>query len=83
MKKEKNEIFGCMYISPTMDVKTFNDKHLSETIAKITDEKKVCNLAGDFNRALLKSETIIDTKDFFDILTSEVLVPHTTSLQNN
>ena len=35
-------------------------------------------LAGDFNIDLLKTETMEDTKDFFDILTSNLFVPHIT-----
>ena len=76
--KKKNEIFGCIYRHPTMDTKTFNDKYFNEVISKITDEKKICYLAGDFNIDLLKSETIGDTKDFFDTLTSNLFVPHIT-----
>ena len=76
--KKKNEIFGCIYRHPTMDVKTFNEKYFNEIIAKINDEKKICYLAGDFNIDLLKSETITDTKDFFDTLTSNLFVPHIT-----
>ena len=70
--KKKNEIFGCIYRHPTMDVKPFNEEYFNEIIAKINDEKKICYLAGDFNIDLLKSETITDTKDFFDTLTSNL-----------
>ena len=54
--KKKNEIFGCIYRHPTMDIKTFNDKYFNEVITKITDEKKTCYLTGDFNIDHLKSE---------------------------
>ena len=77
-EKKKNEIYGCIYRHPTMDVKYFNEKYFNEVISKITDEKKVCYLAGDFNIDLLKSETNSDTKDFFDSLTSNLFVPHIT-----
>ena len=76
--KKKNEIFGCIYRHPTMDLKTFNENYFNDVIAKITDEKKTCYLAGDFNIDLLKSETNTDTKDFFDTLTSNLFVPHVT-----
>ena len=36
------------------------------TIAKLTEEKKICYLAGDFNIDLLKSDTDNHAKDFFD-----------------
>ncbi|HAO14806.1 MAG TPA: hypothetical protein DDE71_04500, partial [Tenacibaculum sp.] len=38
--KKKNEIFGCIYRHPTMDLKTFNENYFNDVIAKITDEKK-------------------------------------------
>ena len=60
----QNEIFGCIYRNPTLDVKTCWQVPISETIAEITDEK-VCYQLDDFNIDLLKSETMIDTKDFF------------------
>ena len=75
--KKKNEIFGCIYRHPTMSVKSFNE-YFNHVIAKITDEKKICYLAGDFNIDLLKSESVNDTKDFFDTLTSNLFVPHIT-----
>ena len=28
--KQKNEIIGCIYRHPTMDVKTFNEKYFNE-----------------------------------------------------
>ena len=77
-EKKKNEIIGCIYRHPTMDTKTFNEKYFNEVISKITDEKKVCYLAGDFNIDLLNSETVPDTKDFFDSITSNLFVPHIT-----
>ena len=76
--KKKNEIFGCIYKHPTLDTKSFNEKYFHDVIAKITDEEKLCYLAGDFNIDLLKSETNSDTKDFFDTLTSNLFVPHIT-----
>ena len=55
-EKKKNEIFGCIYRHPSMDVKSFNEKYFNEVIAKITDEKKIWGyLAGDFDIDLLKS----------------------------
>ena len=60
-EKKKNEIIGCIYRHPTMDTKTFNENYFNEIITKITDEKKICYLAGDFNIDLLKSETNSDS----------------------
>ena len=53
--KKKNEVFGCIYRHPSMDINTFNEKYFNDTVAKITEEKKICYLAGDFNIDLLKS----------------------------
>ena len=74
--KKKNEIVGCIYRHPTMEIKPFNENYFEDFITKITNEKKICYLAGDFNINLLQSETDSNIKDFFDILTSNLLVPH-------
>ena len=61
-----------------MDINSFNEKYFNNTVAKITEEKKICYLAGDFNIDLLKSDSDNHTKDFFDTLTSNLFVPHIT-----
>ena len=76
--KRKNEIIGCIYRHPTMEIKPFNENYFEDLIAKLADEKKICYLAGDFNIDLLQSETDSNIKDFFDILTSNLFVPHIT-----
>ena len=72
---KKNEIFGCIYRHPTMDTKIFNEKYFNEVVTKITDEKKICYLAGDFNIDLMKSEVMTDTKDFLTFLLLTSLSP--------
>ena len=59
---KKNIVFGCVYRHPSMDINSFNEKYLNNTIAKLTEEKKICYLAGDFNIDLLKSDTDNHTK---------------------
>ena len=75
---EKNIIFGCVYRHPSMDINSFNEKYLNDTIAKLTEERKICYLAGDFNIDLLKSDSDNHSKDFFDTITSNLFVPHIT-----
>ena len=62
--KKKNIILGGIYRHPTMDVKSFNEKYFNNIISKITAEKKMCYLLGDFNIDLLQTESDIHTKDF-------------------
>ena len=76
--KKKNTIIGCIYRHPTMDVKSFNEKYFNNVISKITTEKKICYLAGDFNIDLLQSDSNALIKDFFDTLTTNLFVPHIT-----
>ena len=45
-EKDKNEIIGCIYRHPTMDVKSFNENYLNDVLAKISDEKKICYLSS-------------------------------------
>ena len=77
-EKKKNVIIGCIYRHPTMDIKTFNEKYFNNLMTKINNEKKACYLLGDFNIDLLQTESNIHTKDFFDILTANLFVPHIT-----
>ena len=76
--KKKNEIFGCIYRHPSMDINSFNEKYFNETISRLNEERKICYLAGDFNIDLLKSDTHNHSKDFFDTLTANLFVPHIT-----
>ena len=76
--KKKNIILGCIYRHPNMDVKDFNENYFNNIISKITAERKICYLAGDFNIDLLQSESNTFTKDFFDTLTANLFVPHIT-----
>ena len=61
-----------------MDINSFNEKYFNDTVTMITEEKKICYIAGDFNIDLLKSDTNCHTKDFFDTLISNLFVPHIT-----
>ena len=76
--KKKNEIFGCIYRHPSMDIETFNRNYFSDFIAKLTAENKICYLAGDFNVDLLQTEKHDDVREFFEILTANLFVPHIT-----
>ena len=64
-----------IYRHPTMDIKIFKEKYFNEVVTKITDEKKICYLAGDFNIDLMKSEVMTDTKDFLTFLLLTSLSP--------
>ena len=77
-EKQKNEIFGCIYRHPTMDIDAFNRNYFADFMAKLSAENKICYLAGDFNIDLLQTETNDDVREFFETLTAHLFVPHIT-----
>ena len=74
---KKSEIYGCIYRHPCMDADIFNEL-LDKLLKKITAEKKVTYLMGDFNMDLLKTETDEKIGNYYDIWTSHLFVPHIT-----
>ena len=76
--RQKNTIIGCIYRHPCMDLEEFNDEVLSILMEKIGREGKNIFLLGDFNVNLMNSPYDIQTGQFFDILTSNLMVPHIT-----
>ena len=61
-----------------MDLEEFNDEVLSILMEKIGREGKNLFLLGDFNVNLMNSPYDIQTGHFFDILTSNLMVPYIT-----
>ena len=59
-----------------MDFSEFNEKYLGPLMERITNENKTIFLLGDFNIDLMKSETEMNTQNFFDMITSNLMVPH-------
>ena len=75
-KKTSNDIVGVIYRHPKMDTSVFIDKklnHITNILAK--ENKKKIYIAGDFNFDLLKYSNHTDTANFFDKMTSNLLVP--------
>ena len=76
-KKHKNIIVGCIYKHPSMDIDEFNI--LFECLMeKISKENKELYLIGDFNLDLLKIDDENEIEDFYNIISSNLLVPHIT-----
>ena len=76
--KRKNEIFGCIYRHPTMDIKSFNKNYFHDFISGLTAENRICYLAGDFNVDLLRTDNDDEVRKFFETLTANLFVPHIT-----
>ena len=75
-KKTSNEIVGVIYRHPNMDTNTFTDEKLTEVMHILSREKnKKVHIAGDFNFDLLKYSQHSSTADFYDKMTSNLLVP--------
>ena len=76
-KNNENQIYGCIYRHPCMDMEIFNG-YLENLLKKLDKEKKLSYLTGDFNMDLLQIDTENKICDYYDILTSHLFVPHIT-----
>ena len=75
-KKKANSIIGTIYRHPSMCGNEFNDEYLRPLTHKLNLEKnKNIHIAGDFNFNLLNVSSDNSTSDFFDLLTSNFLLP--------
>jgi hypothetical protein len=75
-KGKSNDIVGVIYRHPSMCEEDFNENLLRNLIHKLSVEtKKNIFIAGDFNFDLLKAEKHQATTDFYDLLTSNFLLP--------
>ena len=71
-----NDIIGVIYRHPSMDRNDFNDNFLKPLLDKLSMEKnKNMYITGDFNFDLLKTSSHDDTSDFFNLMTSNYLLP--------
>ena len=75
-KKSSNEIVGVVYRHPNMDTNVFTDDKLTNMLHILSREKnKKIYITGDFNFNLLKYASHEATSDFFDKMTSNLLIP--------
>ena len=75
-QNQKNTLIGCIYRHPSMDVNKFNENFLNPLISKLSLENKKLFLIGDFNIDLMKTDIDISISNFFDTITSNLMVPH-------
>ena len=74
--KESNDIIGVIYRHPNMNTHEFIDVKLDELLLKLPQEKnKKVFITGDFNFDLLKTTTHTDTSNFYNKITSNLLIP--------
>ena len=78
MPKKKNLIIGCIYRHPSSDmpIDEFLDIYLEPTLLKISNENKICILAGDFNVDLLKIDTHSSSNKFYNSMLSNFFAPY-------
>ena len=73
---ESNSILGTLYRHPTMDEKWFNEKNIvALKDIREKEQNKTFYIAGDYNFDLLKTETHLETSNFFDAMMSSYLLP--------
>ena len=75
-KNKHNDIVGVIYRHPSMCDTDFIDNHMRGLIHKLSSEKnKNIFIAGDFNFDLIKASDHQQTADFYELLTSNFLLP--------
>ena len=77
IKVKKNIIIGCIYKYPKLDINEFNTL-FENTMEKFSFENKELYLLGDFNIDLLKTDDDANIDEFYNIISSNFLVPHIT-----
>ena len=78
-------IVGCIYHHPYMDLNGFNDYYANNLLDKLSRENKTVFL-GDFNMNLFSFDQHSPTNEFFDSLSSHMLLSHIvqpTKIRNN
>ena len=74
--KKTNAIVGCIYCHPHMDLNEFNDYYFNNLLDKLSKENKTVFLLHDFDIDLLSYAQHSSTNEFFDSLSSHMLLPH-------
>lgn len=59
-----------------MDIDDFNTNYFEQTLDKISAENKDVFLLGDWNIDLMKTNEDKNINEFYDIITSNLMVPH-------
>ena len=74
--RSKNHIVGVIYRHPSSNEIKFNDILLRNLLLRLNNEKnKNIFIAGDFNFDLIKASTHQSTSDFYDMLSTNFLLP--------
>ena len=71
----KNNIIGCIYCDPLLELSESDYHFLSVLLEKICKEKKMIVLLGDFNAEFLKYNHDEEVADILDALYSKLLLP--------
>ena len=74
--KKTNAIVGCIYRHPHMDLNEFSDYYFNNLLDKLSKENKTVFLLDDFDIDLLSYAQHSPTNEFFDSLSSHMLLPH-------
>ena len=75
---KRNNIYGCIYRHPSMEIDDFNSNFSEQLITKLSHENKTSYLLGDMNIDLLKTDSDESTNSYYNILTSNLFTPHIT-----
>ena len=81
IKGKKNIVIGCIYKHPKLDINEFNTL-FEQALEKLASENKEVYLLGDYNIDLLKTDDEDKIDEYYNIISSNFLVPHILLLRN-
>ena len=75
--KNKNDVVGVIYCHPSMDTSHFIEDKIEQLISKLNSKDKSKNIfiVGDFNFDLLRLSSHMDTSNFYEKLSSNLIAP--------
>ena len=77
-QNQQNIVVGCIYKHPCMEIDEFISDYLTPLLEKLSSENKSIFLMGDFNINLLQCNDNDHISEYFNMLTSNNILPHIT-----
>ena len=75
-QNQQNIVVGCIYKHPCMEIDEFISDFLTPLLEKLSSENKSVFLMGDFNINLLQCNDNDHISEYFNMLTSNNILPH-------
>ena len=75
-QNKKNIIFGCIYRHPSTSISNFTENFIRPLLQKLSSEKAICCLMGDFNINLLNASSNSNISEFCQEMFTNFYTPY-------